>query len=191
MRVYGDTSVHEITQLLRAWSAGDQDALDKLTPLVYRELHRAAKRYMGRQQPDHTLQTTALVNEVYLRLVAFKEVSWADRAHFFAVCAQLMRRILTDWARSQQYQKRGKSAKHVPFDEALIVTPERGPRLISHPLPGLDLGSESIERMRRVGGQYGYRDDLGPASFLNDRWRNGKRHERLLSWTAPEVPFRG
>ena len=90
----GEPSIHEVTQLLRAWSAGDHSALDKLTPMVYRELHRAAKRYMTRQQPDHTLQTTALVNEVYLRLVAFKEVSWADRAHFFAVCAQLMRRIL-------------------------------------------------------------------------------------------------
>src|SRR5580700_9763375 len=115
----GPPSVHEITQLLRAWSAGDEEALDRLTPLVYRELHRAAQRYMARQQPDHTLQTTALVNEVYLRLVAFKEVSWVDRAHFFAVCAQLMRRILTDWARGQQYLKRGKGARHVCFDEAL------------------------------------------------------------------------
>jgi RNA polymerase sigma factor (TIGR02999 family) len=86
---------------------------------------------MARQQPDHTLQTTALVNEVYLRLVAFKEVSWADRAHFFAVCAQLMRRILTDWARGQQYLKRGKGARHVCFDEALVVSPERGPDLVA------------------------------------------------------------
>src|SRR3974377_225979 len=115
-----EPSVHEVTQLLRAWSAGNQDALRKLTPLVYRELHRAAKRYMARQQPDHTLQTTALVNEVYLRLVAFKEVSWADRAHFFAVCAKLMRRILSDWARRQQYQKRGKGSPHVALDEALV-----------------------------------------------------------------------
>lgn len=127
----GTPSVHEITQLLRAWGGGDQDALEKLTPLVYGELHRAAKRYMARQQPNHTLQTTALVNEVYLRLVAFKEVSWADRAHFFAVCAQLMRRILTDWARAQQYQKRGKGAPHVAFDEALVVSPERGPDLVA------------------------------------------------------------
>ncbi|MBV9183617.1 MAG: sigma-70 family RNA polymerase sigma factor [Acidobacteria bacterium] len=127
----GEPSAHEVTQLLRAWSAGDQDALHKLTPLVYRELHRAAKCYMARQHPDHTLQSTALVNEVYLRLVAFKEVSWADRAHFFAVCAQLMRRILTDWARAQQYQKRGNNAQHVPFDEALAVSPERGPDLVA------------------------------------------------------------
>ncbi len=127
----GPPSVHEITQLLRAWSAGDEEALDRLTPLVYQELHRAAQRYMARQQPDHTLQTTALVNEVYLRLVAFKEVSWADRVHFFAVCAQLMRRILTDWARGQQYLKRGKGAQHVCFDEALAVSPERGPDLVA------------------------------------------------------------
>ncbi len=127
----GAPSLHEVTQLLRAWSAGDQNALGKLTPLVYRELHRAAKRYMARQQPDHTLQTTALVNEVYLRLVAFKEVSWEDRTHFFAVCAQLMRRILTDWARRQQYLKRGKEAQHIPLDEALVLAPERSPDLVA------------------------------------------------------------
>jgi RNA polymerase sigma-70 factor, ECF subfamily len=127
----GTPSAHEVTQLLRAWSAGDQDALDQLTPLVYRELHRAAKRYMARQQPDHTLQTTALVNEVYLRLVAFKEAKWEDRAHFFAVCAQLMRRILTDWARGQKYLKRGKQAPHVALDEALVVSPERGRDLVA------------------------------------------------------------
>jgi RNA polymerase sigma-70 factor (ECF subfamily) len=121
----------EITRLLRAWSSGDRDALDKLTPLVYRELHRAAKRYMNRQQTGHTLQTTALVNEVYLRLVAIKEVDWNDRAHFFAVCAQLMRRILTDWARRQTYLKRGKRAPHVSLDEALVVSPNRSPDLVA------------------------------------------------------------
>jgi RNA polymerase sigma factor (TIGR02999 family) len=99
--------------------------------LVYRELHLAAKRYMRRQQPDHTLQTTALVNEVYLKLVAFKEVSWQDRAHFFAVCAQLMRRILTDWARRQGYLKRGKGAPHITFDEALVVSPKRSADLVA------------------------------------------------------------
>jgi RNA polymerase sigma factor (TIGR02999 family) len=124
-------SPHEVTQLLRAWSSGDRDALDKLTPLVYQELHRAARRYMARQQPGHTLQTTALVNEVYLRLIAFKEVSWEDRAHFFAICAQLMRRILTDWARRQWYQKRGGEAQHVSLHEALLLSPERGPGLVA------------------------------------------------------------
>ena len=153
----GVPSVHEVTQLLRAWSAGNQDALDKLTPLVYRELHRAAKRYMARQQSDHTLQTTALVNEVYLRLVAFKEVSWADRAHFFAVCAQLMRRILTDWARGQQYQKRGKRARHVSFDETLVVSPERSRDLIAlddalKALAEADLRKSQVVELRFYGG---------------------------------------
>jgi RNA polymerase sigma factor (TIGR02999 family) len=153
----GAPSVHEVTQLLRAWSAGDQDALDKLTPLVYRELHRAAKRYMARQQSDHTLQTTALVNEVYLRLVAFKEVSWADRAHFFAVCAQLMRRILTDWARSQQYQKRGKGVRHVAFGEALVLSPERSRDLVAlddslRALAESDLRRSQVVELRFYGG---------------------------------------
>jgi len=153
----GAPSVHEVTQLLRAWSAGDQDALDKLTPLVYRELHRTAQRYMARQQPDHTLQTTALVNEVYLRLVAFKEVSWADRAHFLAVCAQLMRRILTDWARGQQYQKRGKGARHVALDEALILSPKRSPDLVAldealKALAEADLRKSQVVELRFYGG---------------------------------------
>jgi RNA polymerase sigma-70 factor, ECF subfamily len=146
----GTPSVHEVTQLLRAWSAGDQDALDQLTPLVYRELHRAAKRYMAKQQPDHTLQTTALINEVYLRLVTFKEAKWEDRAHFFAVCAQLMRRILTDWARGQQYQKRGKGAQHVPFDEALVVSPERGRDLVALDEALKSLSEVSVRRSRVV-----------------------------------------
>ena len=127
----GSSSVHDVTELLLAWSAGSQDALDKLTPLVYRELHRAAKRHMARQHSDHTLQTTALVNEVYLKLVAFKEVSWQDRAHFFAVCAQLMRRILTDWARQQQTLKHGQKAPHLSFDEAIVVSPGRAADLVA------------------------------------------------------------
>lgn len=127
----GAPSQHEVTELLRAWSTGDRTALDRLTPLVYRELHRAARRYMARQQRDHTLQTTALVNEVYLRLIAFKQVSWEDRAHFFAVCAQLMRRILTDWARRQQYLKRGKAAPHIVLEEALVESPMRSPDLVA------------------------------------------------------------
>lgn len=153
----GAPSVHEVTELLKAWSSGDPDALPKLTPLVYRELHRAAKRYMARQQPDHTLQTTALVNEVYLRLVAFKEVSWEDRSHFFAVCAQLMRRILTDWARSQRYLKRGKGARHVSLDDALVVSPIRGPDLVAldealKALSEVDLRKSQVVELRYYGG---------------------------------------
>jgi RNA polymerase sigma factor (TIGR02999 family) len=113
---------HEVTGLLQAWSAGDEEALQKLTPLVYQELHRAARRYMAGERSSHTLQATALINEVYLRLIDGRRMDWQNRAHFFAVCAQLMRRILTDFARSRRYQKRGGGAQHLPFDEALWVT---------------------------------------------------------------------
>jgi RNA polymerase sigma-70 factor, ECF subfamily len=112
----------EITQLLHAWREGDQSALQQLTPVVYRELHRIAQRYMSRERDGHTLQATALINEVYLRLVKVKEVEWQDRAHFFAVSAQLMRRILTDFARSHGYQKRGAGATHIPLDDVCTVS---------------------------------------------------------------------
>jgi RNA polymerase sigma-70 factor (ECF subfamily) len=111
-------SAHDITQLLRAWTGGDRDALEKLTPLVYQQLHRVAQRYMAGQRPGHTLQTTALVNEVYLRLVDCAQVNWQDRAHFFAVSAQLMRRILIDFARSRGYQKRGGHMPHICLEDA-------------------------------------------------------------------------
>jgi RNA polymerase sigma-70 factor, ECF subfamily len=112
---------HEVTQLLKAWTAGDEKALEKLTPLVYEQLHRVAQYYMAGQRPGHTLQTTALVNEVYLRLVDCGQVNWQDRAHFFAVSAQLMRRILIDFARSRGYQKRGGGLPHVSLDDAPSV----------------------------------------------------------------------
>jgi RNA polymerase sigma factor (TIGR02999 family) len=115
-------STGEVTQLLKAWSGGEQEALERLSPLVERELHRLAHRYMAREKPGHTLQTTALVNEVYLRLVNVQEVSWQDRAHFFAISARMMRRILTDFARSRSYLKRGGDAMQVSFDEALVVS---------------------------------------------------------------------
>jgi len=111
-----------VTQLLRAWGNGDQQALERLTPLVYEELHRVAHRYMADERAGHTLQTTALVNEVYLRLVDVRGVSWQNRAHFFAICARTMRRILTDFARSRQYQKRGGEAVSVTLDDALGVS---------------------------------------------------------------------
>ncbi len=116
------SSGRQITELLRAWSRGDEQALEELTPLVYRKLHEVAGAYMGRESPGHTLQTTALINEVYVRLVNLREVNWQDRAHFFAVCAQMMRRILTDFARSRRYVKRGADAPHVSLDEALTVS---------------------------------------------------------------------
>ncbi len=124
-------SAHEITQLLRAWSGGDQAALGKLTPLVYEELHRAAHRYMAQERAGHMLQTTALVNEVYLRLVDVRKVTWQDRAHFLAVCARLMRRVLTDFARSRGYLKRGGDSPRVALDQALLVSREPPADLIA------------------------------------------------------------
>jgi RNA polymerase sigma factor (TIGR02999 family) len=115
----------EVTQLLRAWGSGDDHALEQLTPVVERELHRMAHHCMAREKPGHTLQTTALVNEVYLRLVDVHAVDWQDRAHFFAISARMMRRILTDFARARNYQKRGAGAVEVSLDEALIVAPEK------------------------------------------------------------------
>jgi RNA polymerase sigma-70 factor (ECF subfamily) len=112
---------HEVTGLLQAWSAGNEEALQKLTPLVYRELHRAARHYMAGERTGHTLQATALINEVYLRLIDARRMDWQNRAHFFAVCAQLMRRILTDFARSRRYQKRGGGAAPMALDDALVV----------------------------------------------------------------------
>jgi RNA polymerase sigma-70 factor, ECF subfamily len=109
----------EVTALLQAWSAGDEAALEKLAPLVYEELRRMAHRYMAQERTGHTLQSTALVNEVYLRLAKASEVNWQNRVHFFAVCARMMRNILTDFARSRGYLKRGGNAGRVPLDEAL------------------------------------------------------------------------
>src|SRR2546426_4561411 len=115
---------HEVTQLLLAWSEGDRTALDKLTPLVYQELRRMAHRYMSRERPGHTMQTTALVNEAYLRLVNRESVHWQNRAHFFAIAAQVMRHILVDHARSHAYAKRGGGAQTISLDEAMIVSRE-------------------------------------------------------------------
>ncbi|MGA2630493.1 MAG: ECF-type sigma factor, partial [Terriglobia bacterium] len=115
------SSTHEVTGLLRAWSAGDGQALDQLTSIVYGDLHRLAHRYMTRERTGHTLQTTALINEVFMKLVDTRGVSWHDRGHFFALCAQLMRRVLTDHARGRYTLKRGGGAKALNFDESLVV----------------------------------------------------------------------
>ncbi len=119
-----DALGHEITQLLQAWRRGDEDALDKLTPQVYRELHRVARRCMGRERDGHTLQTTALINELYLRLPYLKLIDWQDRAHFFALCARQMRRILTDQARARRSHKRGDGARAILLDDAPAVSSE-------------------------------------------------------------------
>jgi RNA polymerase sigma factor (TIGR02999 family) len=124
-------STHEVTQLLKAWSAGDEQALEKLTPLVYSQLHEIAHRHMAGERSGHTLQTTALVNEVYLRLVDCGQVKWQDRTHFFAVSARLMRRILIDFARSRGYQKRGGAVHHISLEESPSVCSEPDPNLLA------------------------------------------------------------
>ena len=121
---------HEITQLLAEWSEGNQAALDKLYPLVYNELRRLAHGYLRRERKGHTLQTTALINEAYLRLVDQKNVHWANRSHFFGISAKIMRRILIDHARRYDYAKRGGGAQRISLDEAAIVAKQLGRALL-------------------------------------------------------------
>jgi RNA polymerase sigma-70 factor (ECF subfamily) len=146
-----------VTQLLLAWGQGDQGALAQLMPLVHDELRRLARRHMGHERPGHTLQATALVNEAYLRLVDVRQMRWQNRAHFFAMSARLMRRILVDAARVKGYQKRGGGAERVSFDEALIVSPERGDALVAvddalHALAVVDARKSHVVEMRFFGG---------------------------------------
>jgi RNA polymerase sigma-70 factor, ECF subfamily len=119
-----DPAAGDVSLLLRAWSDGDRNALERMTPIVYKELHRLAHYYMARERAVHSLQTTALVNEAYLRLVDYKHMQWQDRAHFFAVSAQLMRRILVEHARRRN-EKRGGGVRHVSLDEAAVVSGKR------------------------------------------------------------------
>jgi len=114
-------SSKEITHLLVAWSEGDESALQQLAPLIHSELHRLAHNYMSRERPGHLLQTSALINEAYVRLIDWKNVRWQNRAHFFGVAAQLMRRILVDFARERKYFKRGGGALPVSLSEAALV----------------------------------------------------------------------
>jgi RNA polymerase sigma factor (TIGR02999 family) len=152
-----DALGHEITQLLQAWRRGDEAALDKLTPQVYRELHLLARRCMGRERDGHTLQTTALINELYLRLSALKLIDWQNRAHFFALCARQMRRILTDQARARQSHKRGDGAQAVVLDEALVVSPQPTADLVAlddalNQLAKVDHRKSQVVVMRFFGG---------------------------------------
>ena len=135
-------SPKEITQLLVAWGDGDEAALEQLTPLVHEELRRLAHHYMGGERAGHTLQTTALVNEAYVRLIDWKNVRWQSRAHFFGVSAQLMRRILVDFARSRGYRKRGGGTIAVSLDEAALVSNDKGADLVA-----LDEALESLAKL--------------------------------------------
>ena len=124
-------SPQDVTQLLVAWRNGDESARDELMPLVYQELHRLAQQYMSRERPGHTLQTSALVNEAFLRLVDQRDVQWQNRAHFFGIAGQMMRRILVDHARNRRYAKRGGGAAQVSLDEELIVSEERSAEVVA------------------------------------------------------------
>lgn len=150
-------STHEVTGLLRAWGQGDEEALQKLVPLVYRELRQAARRYMAGEKPGHLLQTTALVHETYLRLIGVQRIGWQNRAHFLAICAQLMRRILTDFARSRGYQKRSGKLNRVAFSEALWVAPQSDTDLAAldaamKKLAAVDERKSRVVEMRFFGG---------------------------------------
>jgi RNA polymerase sigma factor (TIGR02999 family) len=150
-------SSDEVTGLLLAWSQGDPSALGQLVPVVQEELRRLARRQMRGERADHTLQTTALVNEAYLRLIDLNRVRWQDRAHFFALSARLMRRILVDHARSRTYLKRGGQLTRVGLDEALVVSPERGADLLAlddalEALAGVDVRKSQVVELRFFGG---------------------------------------
>lgn len=150
------STTHEVTEMLQAWCDGDRGALERLTPLVHAELHRLAHRYMGRERPGHTLQTTALLNEAYMRLIDWKNVRWQNRAHFFSVCAKLMRRILVDFARSRPHIAR-KEVRHVSLDEALDVSAEQDADLVAldealTSLAELDPRKSQIVELRYFGG---------------------------------------
>jgi len=147
----------EVTQLLLAWNDGDESALERLVPLVYNELRRLAQRRMRLERPDHTLQTTALINEAYLRLVDVRNVHWHNRAHFFALCARLMRRILVDYARGRRYAKRGGGAQPITLDQSLPVAAGRSPDLVAvdealHALAEVDARKAQVVELRFFGG---------------------------------------
>ena len=172
----------EITQLLLSWSKGDEAALDQLIPLVYPELRRLARRYMSKESPEHTLQTSALINEAYLRLVDQQAVEWQDRAHFFAVAAQVMRHILIDHARSHLYGKRGAGAQHVPLDQVTVVSRERATELVAldDALTGLakiDERKAKIVELRFFGGlsveETAEAMKLSPVTVMRE-WRTAK-----------------
>jgi RNA polymerase sigma-70 factor, ECF subfamily len=150
-------SPQQTTQLLVAWGRGDQAARDELMPLVYEELRRLAHHYMKQERPDHTLQTSALVHEAYVRLVGQKEIHWQNRAHFFGIAARLMRQILVDYARKRRYAKRGGDERRVSLDEANILSKERAADVVAldealKSLAEIDPRQSQIVELRFFGG---------------------------------------
>ncbi len=147
----------EVTQLLQAWGEGDRDALDQLMPVVYDELHRLAQRYLRGERRDHSLQTTALVNEAFLKLVNVQNVQWQDRAHFFAISSRLIRQILVDRARRRGYQKRGGEKRRVELEESAVVDPGRDGDLMAldealEALAEFDERKSKVVELRYFGG---------------------------------------
>jgi RNA polymerase sigma factor (TIGR02999 family) len=172
----------DVTKLLLAWSEGDSSALEQLTPVVYRELHRLARHYIAQERPDHTLQTTALVHEAYLRLVDVNRMQWTNRAHFFAVSAQVMRRILVEFARRRHRDKRGGDAARLTLDEALTVSVERGPDLLAldealRTMAEMDPRMSKVVELRFFGGltveETGEVLKISPETVMRD-WKSAK-----------------
>jgi RNA polymerase sigma-70 factor (ECF subfamily) len=191
-----DVSVSEISQLLRAWSGGDQSALERLTPIVYQELHRLARAHMKRERPGHSLQTTALVNEAYMRLVDYKRMEWQNRAHFFAASAQVMRRILVEHARRHNL-KRGGGLPHISLDEAAVVGGNRSADLVAlddamNALAQFDSRKMQVVEMRFFGGlsveETAEVLKVSPVTVMRD-WNTAKSWlYRELTGGAPDGP---
>jgi len=184
---------HAVTEWLVAWSGGDDEALQRLVPVVHTELRRLARRAMRRERAGHTLQTTALVNEAYLRLVDLAGITWNDRAHFFAMSARLMRRILVDHARSRRYQKRGGGATIVAFDEGLAVADQPSTDLVALDdalvaLASVDARKSRVVELRFFGGlsveETAATLGVSPGTVMRD-WRLAK------SWLLRELDGRG
>jgi RNA polymerase sigma-70 factor (ECF subfamily) len=183
------SSAQHVTQLLRDWSQGKDAALEELLPLVHQELRRLARRYMFGERPGHTLQATALVNEAYLRLVNSRQVNWQNRVHFFAISAQLMRRILVDYARMRGYQKRGGGVPKITLDEALMGPQEKGHELVAlddalKTLAGVDPRKSKVVELRFFAGLSVEESaevlKVSPDTVLRD-WRLAK------AWLAREM----
>jgi RNA polymerase sigma factor (TIGR02999 family) len=188
-----DRSRPHVTELLLAWGQGDRSALDQLVPVVHQELRRLARLQMRGERDNHTLQTTALVNEAFLRLVDLRRIRWQDRAHFLALSARLMRRILVDHARSRSYQKRGGGAANVTLDDALIASPEPGADLVAlddalRDLARVDPRKCEVVELRFFGGlsveETAEALEISPETVMRD-WRVAK------VWLLREISGRG
>jgi RNA polymerase sigma factor (TIGR02999 family) len=189
-----EVSTHGVTRLLLAWKAGDEGALDRLMTVVYGELHRLARRYMAAEQTGHPLQTTALVHEVYLRLVDANAIAWQDRAHFYAICARLMRRILIDFARSRNYQKRGAGFTHIQLEEAVTVSETVGAEMLAvdealKQLADIDSRKSEVVELKFFGGlsteEIAAALKVSPDTVLRD-WKMAKAW--LLRELSQETP---